>query len=1262
VINNFRKEWKEHFAAKYFADALILLNYHFFKRGASPLLRGDRRANKKLAKQGCVNEDLSKKMRLGKCSEDCKHTPPLLRHPSQEGTCSAIIFTVLLFFFFHSNLTAQSPFSNLRTKTIPVKTEWQQIDSLTIDNKTLKVSTLDNKRVSNFQYQVFNNQIKFQPAFIEKKIVITYRVLPFNLSEPTFRIDTNAISKTMDGILLTHDPFADSDELPDFGKLNYNGTFSRGISFGNSQNLVLNSALNLQMSGRLTDDIEILAAITDNSIPLQPEGNTAQLQEFDKVFVQLKRKNSTLIAGDYELRRPKRYFINYFKKLQGATFSNTTNIEEEKQLNTRASVAIARGKFARNILPAQEGNQGPYRLSGNENERFIIVLAGTEKVFLNGEQLKRGMEADYVIDYNAASIRFTYKRLINKDSRIVVEFEYTDQSYLRSLSTVDLDYSGKKADFFFTFYAEQDSKNSTADGSLSDAEKLLLTQAGDTPMGAVSSGVFPEEEFNVLRVNYTLRDTMICGKQDSILTYSVDESQTVFTARFTQVGQGMGNYVLDTEQGANGRVYRWVPPIDCQPQGDFEPILLLIAPRQQQLISGGANIKIIKNGSLKIEGIMSRFDLNRFSEIDDEDNMGLAGFTQFNHLFDFGKKKKDFTIETNASYEIRNNNFEYLNRYRPQEFTRDWNLSQVLNGQLGPEERSSLREEWAQANLKLKKQNWGAVKYGFGSFERVGDYNGTRHNSEFSLSRNGYEAKINGSFLDSKTLVERTQFFRPKIAFSKSFQPKIDSTGKKNSGNWNVGFIAEREHNQRIDLATDTLNKTSFFYDFFKTFLEFQGNENFSSAIGASRRWDHLPLNKNFEFTTVADDLEWTGKWRQSKTAFLNWSMNYRQLTVQNQELSNQESGETYLGRLGYHFLLWKGALRSTTNYQISSGQEPKVEFNYLRVNDGEGVFQWNDYNDDGIPQQNEFETAVFQDSANFVRVSILTDEFIRSNNTQFDQNLQLDPKAIWRESKGFKKFLSRFSEISIWQISRRVRNVDGVSQWNPFELNIVDTALVALNSSLRNTLFFNRGSRVFDLQFGWNDLQNRVVITTGFESRNQQEQFMQLRWNLSREWTFKTRLANQNQSNDSENFDNRDYKIALWETEPSLTWQTNNNLRTILSYKRRDAENQITPEQLQTNEIKFEGAYNFSNKKQKYPTSLRTSLTFADVNFEGEANSPAGFVLLQGLRNGRNLLWNLNLDRQLVNNMRLSLNYEGRKTGVSRIVHVGRVQVAAVF
>ena len=136
--------------------------------------------------------------------------------------------------------------------------------------------------------------------------------------------------------------------------------------------------------------MDINAIITDNSIPIQPEGNTHQLQEFDKVFIQLKSKNTQLIAGDFETSKPKGYFLNYFKKTQGGhlttawkqanPFSNKDTIKQFVSI----AAGISKGKFARNNITADNGNQGPYKLTGAQNELYIIVLAGTEKVYING--------------------------------------------------------------------------------------------------------------------------------------------------------------------------------------------------------------------------------------------------------------------------------------------------------------------------------------------------------------------------------------------------------------------------------------------------------------------------------------------------------------------------------------------------------------------------------------------------------------------------------------------------------------------------------------------------------------------------------------------------------------------------------------------------------------------------------------------------------------------------------------------------------------
>lgn len=77
---------------------------------------------------------------------------------------------------------------------------------------------------------------------------------------------------------------------------------------------------------------------------------------------------------------------------------------------------------------------------------------------------------------------------------------------------------------------------------------------------------------------------------------------------------------------------------------------------------------------------------------------------------------------------------------------------------------------------------------------------------------------------------------------------------------------------------------------------------------------------------------------------------------------------------------------------------------------------------------------------------------------------------------------------------------------------------------------------------------------------------------------------------------------------------------------------------------------------------SVRSSFTWALVDYVGDIGTPTQFSLLEGLQKGKNYLWNLNYDQSLGKNMILSISYEGRKTGVFKTVHIGRAQVRANF
>ena len=148
----------------------------------------------------------------------------------------------------------------------------------------------------------------------------------------------------------------------------------------------------------------LYTSISDENLPIQSDGNTQQLNELDNVFVEIKRKNRSMLAGDIQVKPDETYFLRYFKKYKGIQLYSHDQVKNNGTLTTKLQGSVARGNFKRESLLIQEGNQGPYRLTGQNNELFIIVLSGSEKVYLDGQLLTRGLENDYVIDYNLSLI------------------------------------------------------------------------------------------------------------------------------------------------------------------------------------------------------------------------------------------------------------------------------------------------------------------------------------------------------------------------------------------------------------------------------------------------------------------------------------------------------------------------------------------------------------------------------------------------------------------------------------------------------------------------------------------------------------------------------------------------------------------------------------------------------------------------------------------------------------------------------------------
>ncbi|HQK11748.1 MAG TPA: hypothetical protein PLV30_06985, partial [Candidatus Marinimicrobia bacterium] len=212
-----------------------------------------------------------------------------------------------------------------------------------------------------------------------------------------------------------------STETTDFLK---SGTLYRGVTLGSQSGMSLQSGLNLELQGKIAEDISIVGTITDQNIPIEPEGNTQTLDEIDKVFITVALPHERLTFGDYEMVYSSGSLGNYNRKLQGVYLES-----ERPPMRNVMTGAVTKGQYYHNYFLGEESNQGPYQLIGRNGETDIIVLAGTEKVWLDGRLLTRGESNDYIIDYSTAEITFMTRQIITAESRISVDFQYSDLIY-----------------------------------------------------------------------------------------------------------------------------------------------------------------------------------------------------------------------------------------------------------------------------------------------------------------------------------------------------------------------------------------------------------------------------------------------------------------------------------------------------------------------------------------------------------------------------------------------------------------------------------------------------------------------------------------------------------------------------------------------------------------------------------------------------------------------------------------------------------------
>jgi hypothetical protein len=1156
-----------------------------------------------------------------------------------------LLFSLLLLFALATK--AQLPArSNLHIKKIAGNRDSVVLDTASIVPNTFRIVDIDS---ASYRLDFVKAILYWKTRPSTDSVLISYRTFPFKLNSVVQRLSYDSV---MNNVYLKPFEFRQDNDvqtgLLDFGNIQANGSLGRELSFGNNQDAVVNSNFQLQLNGMLKDSIQIAAAITDNNLPVQPDGTTQQLNEFDQVYLQFKKHNWELNFGDIDIRQNQMYFLNFYKRLRGFSFQTTNTLSSKSQSTTLVSGSIAKGKFTRNIFDRTtttnlEGNQGPYRLRGANNEFFFIVLANTERVYLDGELLQRGEDQDYIINYNTAEVTFMPKRMITKDSRIQIEFEYADRNYLNANLYVNQEFSiNNRLKLRVGAFNNNDAKNSQINQTLDAKQRQFLFNVGDS----VQSIYYPS-----ITIDSFSRDKLLYEKvyysngifTDSFYRYSVDSSKAKYNLSFTDLGEGSGNYVADFN-GANGKVYKFIEPINGIKQGRYEPVMVLVAPKKQQLISVGAEYQFDKNNVLKTEFALSNYDVNTFSSKNGGDDVGLAARFQYTNTVPLSTSKKSFLISS-LDYEHTQQKYKPLERLRFVEFSREWGLPLQLNP--ATEDIIRLSSQY--------KNNTSSLTYQFMGYQRSeGDhYKGFQNIVQQTLNSKGWS-------LNNQLALTSFSYFNGAPGKGKYFRPVFDVSRQfKHLASMRLGFRYAMENNEVRNPSTDTLSATSFSFDTYTAYLKSDEGKKNKFGISFFTRSDKYPLYKELIRGDRSYNTNVEMQLLQNQHHQVLLSTTYRVLKVYNKLVSQQKDERTILGRTEYLVNEFKGLVTGNVLYELGTGQEQRRDYAYFEVPAGQGEYTWIDYNNDGIAQLNEFETAIYRDQAKYIRIFTPTNVFVKANYTTVNYSLALNPKAVIKQDgKKFGKFISRFNFQTSMQKSKK-NIARGDFEFNPFKSNVLDTSLLTLNTSFLNSISFNRYSTKWGLDFSNVQNTGKALLTYGYESRKQEDWLAKLRINLSNTFTFDVNNRKGFLALYTPSFGNRNYELNIYSAEPRISFVRGTVFRIQASYKLESKKNNpaFGGEKSTSNSLNLESKYNVLQN-----SSINARFTYSNIQYKGSTNTTVSYIILDALLPGSNYLWYLEFTKRLFGNLELNLQYDGRKPGSARAIHTGRASVRALF
>lgn len=1141
------------------------------------------------------------------------------------------LLTIIIFF-----ITFFDSFSQIITITdtlkVNLKNEYK-ISSINIIPFTENI-LLGTQKLNREQYKInyntgtftFSNDLSIK---LNDRLIITYQALKLSLKKEYQKKTLQRVveDKIFDTIRVSKkNSMINSESI--FGRdLQKSGSLIRGFTIGTNREFTLNSGLNLQLSGKLSDDINIVAALTDENIPIQPEGNTEKLDELDKVFIEIKHQNATATFGDYDFILSGNEFSNTTRKLQGLMTDFYLNKSKAK-----ISVASSRGKFNINNFYGEDGKQGPYRLYGKNNERLIVVISNSEKVYLDGNLLKRGENNDYTIDYSNSEITFTPKKIITSASRIVVEFEYSDQKFKRNF--FGFNFSSTLFDnlnFGFSYLRDSDDENNPIDFSLTDQQKNILMNAGNDRNKAVINGVelAKVDSLGKLKGVYVEIDTLINNQSKKIYRYSPGNEFAIYNVTFSFVGFGNGDY----EKESLGK-YKFVGI----GQGSYLPIIFLPMPELKQL--GNINLSYnYKNFKIGGEFSISSFDKNKLSTIDNSLNNGFA-----RKLF-FQITPTEFTFNnTNLgkiSLQLKDrfldSKYSPFDRIDNIEFNRDYNIYNLTGEQI-------LRE----AELNYSPLNNISLNSKYGYLKQGSDFSSNRFFNKIELS---FPTIINANY---------------QLDYVKSNNKILNTSWLKQNGvisylykSLSSGVELINENKEEKFLKNDSLSYNSFIYNEISPFVSYKLSNSTSVRFIYSNRVESFPIKKLMlkQSDAVTKKIEISFNEFKEVISVLNLALRRKSYTKEFQNIGFSNN-ETVLIQSQNRVNLFKNIFNGEFYYNASTEQTARFEKVFVKVQKGSGNYIYlGDLNNNGIAEENEFQLSFYD--ADFILVTVPTDKLYPIIDLKTNIKFRLDFTKLNMSDNTFNNLIKSISTETIFRIDEQ--NKDEKTS-NIYLLKLKSflnekNTLRGIQNFLQDINFMQNNSELsFRLRF--NQRKSLNQYSAGIEKGYYKEKSLRIRFKMIEEISNQTDIINLTDNFLSPAFTNRSRTINNNAIVSEFSYRPENNLEIGFKFE-ISRSNDKFPQQPQT--IDLNSQIIRTNLSFESLGRLRLEFERTEINSSSK-NYLVPFEVLKGNTLGKNYYMRLFFDYKISSMIQTSLSYDLRKQENSKLIHNLRAEARAIF